>query len=171
VRHVVDVVERVTRMSRSVPHRTRTALIAAAWYHDVVYNSRRADNEERSADVLMAELRRVGIDAGTTRTAARLIIETKRHRPRRLDTAAKILVDADLAVLASPAAAYDAYAAGIRREYAWVEDRAYHEGRARVLRSFLDRPRIFHTPSMRWSESAARANIEREIRALSDSTT
>ena len=163
-RHVVDVVQRVTRMGRTLPNRTQTALLAAAWYHDVVYVTTRHDNEERSAGDLAKAMRRCGLDRRTIAVAVRLVLATKRHTPS--DLAEKVLVDADLATLSSSPARYAEYAADIRREYGWVPEAAYRDGRAAVLSTFLSRPVIYHTRRMRRREAAARANIEREIGLL-----
>jgi len=165
-RHVVDVVRRVDRSSRRIRGDRKTALIAAAWFHDVVYDARRLDNEERSADVLARELRRHGVDRRVIAEAVRLVLETKRHTPSTLDLAAKVLVDADLATLSASPELYAAYSAAIRQEYAWVPEAAYRSGRAAVLRKFLDRPSLYQTRAMRRREPEARANIEREIERL-----
>ena len=165
-RHVVDVVDGVDRSSRRLRVDVRAALLAAAWFHDVVYDARRHDNEERSADVLARELRRHGIDRRVIADAVSLVLETKRHSPSTLDIAAKVLVDADLATLSASPERYDAYSAAIREEYAWVPDAAYQAGRASVLRRFLERRSIYQARAMRRREPAARANIEREIKRL-----
>ena len=51
-----------------------------------------------------------------------------------------MLLDADLAVLGSEPAAYQAYVTGVRAEYGHVDDAAWATGRAAVLRGLLDRP-------------------------------
>lgn len=167
-RHVVDVVDGVTRMGRGLPSRSIASVLAAAWYHDVVYDSRRGDNEERSAGVMASEMRRCGLSRRAIVKSARLVMVTKRHSPSRGDAAGKVLADADLSTLSARADRYDAYVADIRREYAWVPADRYRAGRAAVLRSFAGRRSIYHTRRMHRREGAARANVEREIRALSD---
>ena len=78
-----------------------------------------------------------------------------------------MLCDADLSVLGADDDRYDRYVADVRAEYAHVTDEAWSEGRRRVLRTFLDRSKIFHTEAgrERW-EAAARTNISRELSSL-----
>ncbi len=75
----------------------------------------------------------------------------------------------DLSILGAPPAAFDSYEAAVRREYAWVDDKAWRSGRAAVLKKFLARPQIFHTEAFRQHfEAQARKNIARSIAALAD---
>jgi predicted metal-dependent HD superfamily phosphohydrolase len=78
-----------------------------------------------------------------------------------------VLLDADLAVLGSEPASYQAYVAGVRSEYSHVSVDDWRTGRARVLQSFLDRPTLFATPTgrARW-EARARANLAAEVASL-----
>jgi predicted metal-dependent HD superfamily phosphohydrolase len=143
------------------------AVRLAAWYHDVVYDPRASDNEERSATLAEARLRGWGVAATTAAEVARLIRLTRTHQADADDADGHVLLDADLAVLASPPDEYDRYARAIRREYAWVADDAFRAGRAEVLRSFARRPQLYFTARMRErGEEAARANLARELAAL-----
>ena len=164
-RHVVDVVRRVDSAYKV---RDRAALLAAAWFHDVVYDARRHDNEERSAAMMACELGRHGIDRRIVDRAVELVLETKRHQPPRLDNAARALVDADLATLSASPERYANYSKAIRFEYAWVPEAAYRPGRASVLGTFLNRPTIYYSQRMRRREAVARANISREISQLTN---
>jgi predicted metal-dependent HD superfamily phosphohydrolase len=134
----------------------------AAWFHDVVYDGER-DAEERSAVLAEDAL------AGTTYAdeVARLVRLTETHDPGDADAAGQALCDADLAILASARERYDAYVAGVRRDYAHLSDDDFAHGRAAVLHDLAGRERLFHTAYARetW-EPAARANLERELEAL-----
>jgi predicted metal-dependent HD superfamily phosphohydrolase len=78
----------------------------------------------------------------------------------------------DLSILGAPKSAFDSYEAAVRREYAWVDDKAWRSGRAAVLRKFLARPRIFLTEAFRERfEAQARKNIARSIAALAGKNT
>jgi predicted metal-dependent HD superfamily phosphohydrolase len=44
----------------------------------------------------------------------------------------------------------------VRREYAWVPDALWREGRKKVLQGFVDRPAIYMSPQFLASHEAAR---------------
>jgi predicted metal-dependent HD superfamily phosphohydrolase len=162
VRHVEHVVAMADALAGGSAD---AAVVLAAFLHDVVYDTRAADNEERSAAYAREHLPPLGVDAATVAEVARLVLATKAHDAA--DEAAALLLDADLAVLGADPATYDAYSAGVREEYGWVPEGLYRAGRAHVLRSFLDRPAVFLTePMRRRGEAAARANLARELAAL-----
>jgi predicted metal-dependent HD superfamily phosphohydrolase len=143
------------------------ALRFAAWFHDAVYDPRAADNEERSAAWAARALSELGLPAPTVDEVRRLILLTKTRRPGGEDRSGHVLLDADLAILGADEGSYRAYARAVRQEYAWVDDGAYRAGRARVLRSFLERPRIYTTPEMVEAfEERARANLRGELQEL-----
>ncbi len=146
------------------------ALEFAAILHDVIYDPRAADNEERSADYAREVLKSLGVPREVREETARLILLTKTHEVAENDAAGAALVDADLAVLGSGQAAYDAYAAAIRKEYAWVPEPDYRAGRSRVLERFLARVHIYHGVEFRERfEGPARANLARELALLQGS--
>ncbi len=75
-----------------------------------------------------------------------------------------IILDADLAILGAPPAAYDLYAQAIRQEFAHVPEAEYKEGRAAILTYFLNRERIYHTDLFfNDLEGQARRNLGREL--------
>ncbi len=152
-------------------HRTlarEPALIdAAIWFHDAVYDTRRQDNEQRSAALAQLELAALGWPAASVRRVAELVLATHRHEAELSDTDAWLFLDLDLSVLGQSAAHYAAYADAVRAEYGWVDAAAYRAGRTRVLRSFLERDSIYRTAVVHatW-ESAARLNLQQELAAL-----
>jgi predicted metal-dependent HD superfamily phosphohydrolase len=139
----------------------------AAWFHDAVYDPRRADNEERSARLAERMLADTDLTPGIATEVARLVRLTETHDPAARDRDGEVLCDADLAVLAGEPATYAAYAAAVREEYGFVPDAAFARGRADVLRRMLARPVIFRTPPARARfEERARHNIETELSLL-----
>ena len=141
------------------------ALQAAIWFHDVVYDPRAHDNEERSADFAAEELRSLGLDEAQIERIKQLILATKHDRPVTGDAA--LLVDIDLAILGQAAQEFDRYDTAIRQEYSWIAEDAYRVGRTQVLQKFLDRPSIYQTDTFRNRyEAQARINLQRAIEQL-----
>lgn len=138
----------------------------AAWYHDAIYDPRRTDNEERSAALAEEQLPGAGVSAARVASVARLVRLTVNHHPEPADRDGELLCDADLLVLASPPSAYLGYAGAIRAEYAHVSDEDFRTGRAEILRSLLDAPRLYRLPQLAGYEDAARANLAAELAVL-----
>jgi predicted metal-dependent HD superfamily phosphohydrolase len=137
----------------------------ALWLHDAVYVPGAADNEERSA--ARAEQFLATLHAAAHAATVRGLILATRHaaRPARPDE--RLVADIDLAVLACPTVAYDAYAAAIRAEYAAVPDADFRAGRRGFLQALLARPALYHTPLLHARcEAAARRNLARELQQL-----
>ena len=142
--------------------RDRYVVQLATWLHDVVYDSRASDNEERSADFARQLCEKLSIPEGDR--VASLILATKTHATGD-DPDAQVLLDADLAVLGADDDGYRRYADAIRREYAWVPEADYRAGRRGVLEGFLARPTIFRL--LHSLEAPARRNLAAEIERLS----
>jgi predicted metal-dependent HD superfamily phosphohydrolase len=148
-----------------------TAVHLAIWFHDAVYDPKANDNEARSADLAVELLRPLNVPDDTLRRVSALIRATAHSPLDVVDADTAVLLDADLAILSAEPKRYARYAADVRKEYAWVPDDAYRQGRAAVLTSFLDRPRIYRTERMfAAAEPAARANLEAEIASLRGNT-
>ena len=88
----------------------------------------------------------------------------QRLDPNGIDAA---LVDVDLGILGASPDTFEAYDRAIRREYEWMPEDRYRAGRAAVLKSFLDRDAIYHTPEIRTElERKARQNLKRKLDEL-----
>jgi predicted metal-dependent HD superfamily phosphohydrolase len=157
--HVHSVLARVESLSSYA--RNLNAVKLAAWLHDVIYDSRASDNEERSAEYAEQLCAELSIPEG--RLAAALIRKTRTHDAGG-DADAQVLIDADLAILGASELAYRNYVDAIRQEYAWVPEPDYRAGRKRILEHFLIRPRIYQFLSH--LEDPARRNIAAEIASL-----
>lgn len=157
--HVQAVLDTVESLGSSASNLNAVKL--AVWLHDVIYDSKASDNEERSAEFAERLCQNLSISEG--RVVASLILKTKSHDAED-DPDAKVLLDADLAILGASARDYQNYAKQIRQEFAWVTEPNYRSGRQQVLTRFLIRPRIFHFLSH--LEEPARRNISAEIAQL-----
>lgn len=146
----------------------RRLLEYAIWWHDAVYDPTRSDNEAVSAEMARTDLAALGEPVDVADEVARLILLTKGHTVPPGDRLGALLVSIDLAVLGGEPADYDAYAAGVRTEYAHVPEAAFRAGRVRVMQHFLDADVIYPDPAFRARlEARAWGNIAREIAALS----
>ena len=164
LQHISEVLEVVDQFRGAAQ---LVAVELAGWFHDVVYNPRASDNEERSAAWAGETLRQLSLPEEAVRRTEQLILLTKTHRTPNDDTPAAILLDADLAILGSPVQRYSEYAKAIRREYAWVPQSDYRAGRMCVLEAFLGRHRIFLTERLFAAyEAQARDNLRAEIESL-----
>lgn len=106
----------------------RQRLAWAALFHDLVYDARRADNEERSA----ALVDRWTDDA--LGASVRALILASKHHDLNTDAVTRLFLLADMDVLwTADRNLYTFYADGIRREYAHVADADYRAGRNAVL--------------------------------------
>jgi predicted metal-dependent HD superfamily phosphohydrolase len=90
---------------------------------------------------------------------------TRHHAvPSGID--ARILVDADLAILAAPWDRFHEYEQQIRTEYAHVSSPYFAARRKEILEQFLRRDRIFATSAFHDRyEQAARRNLRQAIGA------
>ena len=147
------------------------AVEAAIWFHDAIYDSRAKDNEARSAELARQSLADRADAARIDRIAA-MIEATATHQLPDLGSSgtnrdAALFLDMDLSILGAPPSAFDAYEQAVRREYQWVDDATWRSGRTAVLKGFLARPHIFHTPEFRKRfEMQARENMARSVARL-----
>ena len=140
----------------------REILTSAIWWHDVVYDPTRSDNEERSA-----RLAEQHVAAELRQEVGRLIRLTRTHRVEPGDRLGAILISIDLSILGAAPSRYDAYAAAIRKEFAHVPEGDYRAGRSSVLRRFAAQPVIFPDAAFaRTYDRQARENLARELASL-----
>jgi predicted metal-dependent HD superfamily phosphohydrolase len=160
--HVLKTIDNLQAYTRNLAN-----VQFAAWFHDVVYDTKAQNNEERSADYACELLSNLGIPPSNITAVACLIINTKNHQAAADDFDSQVLLDADLAILAANPVQYREYANSIRQEYAWVSEAEYIVGRAHVLERFLQRQRIYFTTLMfEVGEKPARCNLNAEIQYL-----
>ncbi|MFB2924264.1 hypothetical protein [Aerosakkonema funiforme] len=163
--HILQVIERVEMMRSH--SQNFAALEFAAWFHDVIYDPKAKDNEEKSATYTADVLSSLAIPRETIDTAVNLILATQNHHPIANSIDSQIFLDADLSILGSFETEYRNYAQAIRQEYSWLSDAEYRLGRKQVLEKFLQRERIYFTEQMFATlEVKARQNIQEEIKSL-----
>jgi predicted metal-dependent HD superfamily phosphohydrolase len=159
--HIEDCLGALARVENLSP-RERDVLTEAIWWHDVVYDATRTDNEE-----LSARLAEQHVSADIRDEVARLIRLTKSHDVEAGDRLGATLISIDLSILAAEPIRYDAYAAAIRREFIHVPEADYRAGRVAVLARFAARPVIFPDADFAARhDRPARDNLARELASL-----
>lgn len=160
--HIEDCLAALARVEGLSAHE-REILSEAIWWHDVVYDPTRSDNEELSAQLAERHVR-----ADLRQEVGRLIRLTKTHEVKADDRLGAVLISIDLSILGAEPMRYDAYAANIRQEFTHVSDADYRAGRAAVLRRFAARPVIYPEAGFAATyDRRARDNLGRELAFLS----
>ncbi|SER78154.1 Predicted metal-dependent phosphohydrolase, HD superfamily [Lentzea xinjiangensis] len=163
--HVVSVVRDSSALADAFAFTTeeRAVLALAACAHDVIYDG--APGEDERASAAWARERLAGLDERHIARVESLVLATITHSSD--DPLAHVLLDADLAILGSEPEHYDRYSSAVRQEYARYDDRTWRAGRAKVLKTLLDRENLFVTePARQLWDAAARTNLRRELQSL-----
>ena len=135
----------------------------AIWYHDIIYNAKKKDNEKQSA-IIFKESCHYFLEAEIVEQVERVILSTEKHFPLSEKQEVKWMLDLDLFILCSPVETYQKYAQAIREEYKWVPKILYKRGRKKVLQSFLKRDRIYFSDYFyEYYETIARENLKNEL--------
>ena len=137
----------------------------ALFYHDIVYDPKRSDNELQSANTMLAHLQAYLPEASTERIY-RWILATAHHGQQTTlsdadDADLKWVLDIDLGILSADAERFQEYERQIRMEYRHVPLLIYRCKRRQVLRDFAQAPHLYHTDYFRTQlERAAKANLQ-----------
>lgn len=169
--HNLSHVNALLGLSRSINEQIadRNTVAFAIWFHDAVYNTKRTDNEEKSAELAASVLERFRVPGEVIEHIQEMILATKEHRFEIPSSDVKLFLDLDLAILGAEPAIYREYANAIRLEYRWVPAFMYRRSRRQILEAFLKRESLYFTTEMATRfESQARRNLELEITELSE---
>ena len=154
--------------------RDETAVALAIFFHDWVYDPRSKNNEADSVKAFEEFANSLGLAERMTKKVTGLIERTITHKlpcgeEGKGDEETKLFLDFDLEVLSRSREEYDMYARQIRKEYGHYEGNEYRKGRAKVLKGFLERERLYFSEKFHVAkEEAARRNLRAEIAELED---
>jgi predicted metal-dependent HD superfamily phosphohydrolase len=135
----------------------------ALWFHDAIYEVKRSDNEEQSAQWAKSALLNAQANPDAAQRVFDLILITQHTGvPQTQDE--QVLIDIDLGILGADEARFAEYEQQIRHEYEFVPAGVFKQKRRAILQSFLDRPHIYSTPHFRLLlEERARRNLAQAI--------
>lgn len=139
--------------------------------HDVIYDSRRHDNELLSAKMTVKWIAEVAnprqLDATEKGIEASATHVVPVGLPRAVASDIGLFLDMDLSILGSDETTFKRYDEAIREEYSWATDEQWKVGRAAVMKKFLTRPSIYVTPPLKERfEEPARRNMTQLIEKL-----
>jgi predicted metal-dependent HD superfamily phosphohydrolase len=139
----------------------RETILFTLFYHDIVYQAHRSDNEEKSAALARKRMLQAGVDPVIIENCTNQVLATKSHQAADEDT--NYFTDADLSILGQPWEVYVLYYKNVRKEYIMYPDFLYNPGRKKVLQHFLSMNRIFKTDYFYHRfEAQARKNLQAE---------
>ncbi|HEX6431937.1 MAG TPA: hypothetical protein VF008_29800 [Niastella sp.] len=145
----------------------RDVVAFSVFYHDIIYNVLRKDNEPRSARLAVKRLQALEVPAVKVKQVKIFIEATQTHTVSSdvtYTTDLKLFLDFDMSILGAGWDAYEAYTRQVRREYRIYPDKLYYPGRQQFLQHCLQTAFIFQTPVFReLFEARARENMAREL--------
>ena len=140
----------------------------AIWFHDAVYDTKRSDNEQKSAEWAEAVIKKAGLGSAIAKRVSYSILAT-RHNQEVRDRDAQIMVDVDLSILGREPSVFWQYEKNIRKEYAWVPDQLFRQKRLEILNGFLENQHIYYHQEYRETfEEKARLNLKQAIARLTE---
>jgi predicted metal-dependent HD superfamily phosphohydrolase len=117
------------------------------FFHDIIYDPRRGDNEAQSAILFETFASEVQLAQDVQKTVSEYILRTAKHHKAEGETTGDLalFLDIDLSVLGRDRAGYSKYAEEIRLEYQHVSTATFCQKRAQILATFLENKTIFFT--------------------------
>jgi pantetheine-phosphate adenylyltransferase len=132
--HLDDLLQQIRAISKNhITDKYREMLLLTAIFHDIVYDPRRKDNEERSAQLLLQN----APENPEIQYIVSIIRDTKTHVPR--SPLSHIFCELDMSIVRKPLPDLLQWESGIRHEYNHVPKFLYIIGRVRFLRQMIKR--------------------------------
>jgi class 3 adenylate cyclase/predicted metal-dependent HD superfamily phosphohydrolase len=132
----------------------------AVWFHDIIYDTKSADNELASA-ATFRELAEPHMPGDFVDRVCEFILATT-HREMASDPGVAFMLDIDLSSFGLPWPEFLDDSQALKKEAAGIPDQRFYAGKLRFLDGLLQRPEIFQTGYFRERlEQRARDNIER----------
>lgn len=145
-----------------------SAVFLATWFHDAKYHTQLSNNEEESADIAAVELQKLRLPPDIIKSTCEMVLSTKYHVPYPNTEDCRYMLDLDLSILGADEIKYKQYSDDIRKEYSWVPENDYRQGRSGVLKKFLAKETIYYTDFFKEKlEKQARRNLLGELEGLS----
>lgn len=140
----------------------------AIWFHDIIYDTHRHDNEAQSAKLAGNELARLGCTDDFIQAVQRAIMATVHNGivpASQIDE--QLICDIDLSGLGQEWWEFASDSCNIREEYSWVPEADFRRERAKILQIFHDRKPLYYLPYFQQRyETTAKCNLARAVAEL-----
>ncbi len=141
-------------------------ILFSLFYHDIVYNATKSDNEEESSKIAEERMNQLNVPKQLIEACKLQILATKSHSDNS-NSDINYFLDADLSVLGQDFETYKTYYQNVRKEYSIYPSLIFNPGRKKVLNHFLAMERIFKTDYFYAKfEKNAKINLQKEIDSL-----
>lgn len=162
--HLENLLEQLILVKKEIQN--WDAVLFTLFYHDLIYNPFKSDNEEKSAKLAEKRLIQIAVPMEIIELCVEHILATKSHViSANPDT--NYFTDADLSILGQNWETYLTYCNNVRKEYCIYPDITYKTGRKKVLRHFLTMERIFKTEFFHAKfENQAILNMKMELESM-----
>lgn len=141
-------------------------ILFSLYYHDIIYNVRKSNNEEQSAIFAQKQMKLIKIPANIIKNCSNQILATKKHL-KSTDNDTNFFLDADISILGFDKKDYFEYTQNIRQEYSIFSDKIYYHGRRKVIKHFLKMGKIYKTNYFyKKLETQAKQNLKKELETI-----
>ena len=138
-------------------------ILFTLFYHDIIYNALKTDNEEQSAELAEKRMKQINVPIPIIENCKTQILATKKHIANS-NSDTNYFTDADLSILGQEFGIYNTYFQNVRKEYSIYPNIIYNPGRKKVLKYFIEMERIYKTEYFyNKFEKQAKQNLQFEL--------
>jgi|SRR3989339_627135 len=169
IEHINECLEESDNLRKLYLIKHSLVMKMALMHHDAIYDPTKNDNEERSNELMRANMKELGFVPWGMDLASDLVLVTKPLAvPKTSDEF--YMRDIDYSILGKPWERYDRYMKGIRKEYSHVSDEDFKKRRMAFLEGCLKKSAsngLYFTDYFKKRyEAYARDNLQRELAIL-----
>jgi len=167
--HIIQCFEQYDNIVEKIPISCPEEIMMAIWFHDVIYDPRRIDNELKSANLADLCLSRYISRIAVSRIINMILLSGQHSQTleEKLSIDQQVFLDIDLSILGQAPEIYDAYSENVRKEYSFIDEDIFFLKRKEILENFLKKRSIYHTQYfIETIGDQAIKNIKREIRSI-----
>ncbi|MFZ6666184.1 HD domain-containing protein [Peijinzhouia sedimentorum] len=164
LKHLENLLAQLTEVKGDIQN--WDTILFTLYYHDIIYNATKSNNEEKSAELAEKRLQQISVSNDKIELCKQQILATKSHL-KSIDSDTNYFIDADLSILGQDWETYSSYYKNLRKEFSIYPDFVYNAGRKKILQHFLTIDRIFKTDVFFSKfETQAKRNLTNELNLL-----